>query len=359
MNENKINIILNKINKINHLTNKIFSDEIKDIEDMYNDNIFKVVVIGEFSSGKSTFLNALIGRRILYSDIDEATGMTTTIENSDNNVAIINFEDGDIKKISIDINNGYEELSKYLNINNQKDKKVKHINVQYQFENIDEDIIFLDTPGLQGISDEQLTITKNAIKDANAIIMLINKKGLSETELDLICGKNEQFGKLSTKEVFVIINKIGQIYDSNDNKYADQKIEEIIEQVKSDLYNNGICNSKVFAIDALDYLHGKDFSLYEKFKISKQKSSYNVLSQDEYILRSRFEDFKAYLFKFLKHDNRKKAFEEDIIEKISIILDEIENISKKNSYESNSNNELLLSNYQKEIDMILKNKKSL
>lgn len=101
MNENKINIILNKINKINHLTNKIFSDEIKDIEDMYNDNIFKVVVIGEFSSGKSTFLNALIGRRILYSDIDEATGMTTTIENSDNNVAIINFEDGDIKKYQL------------------------------------------------------------------------------------------------------------------------------------------------------------------------------------------------------------------------------------------------------------------
>lgn len=357
MKENRINDVLKKINNINYLTNETFSEEIDYIEDMYNDSIFKVVVIGEFSSGKSTFLNALIGKRILYSDMDEATGMTTTIENSENNIAIVYFEDEDVKKIKIDSNSGYDELSKYLNINNQKHKKVKHINVKYKFENIDEEIVFVDTPGLQGISDEQLLVTKNAIKDANAVIMLINKKGLSETELDLICGKNEQFGKLSTKEVFVLINKIGQIYDSNDSIYANQKVDEIVAQVKYDLNNNNVCNARVFAIDALDYLHGKDCSLYERFKLSKKNTSYNVLNQDEYILRSRYEEFKRYLFEFLEADNRKKVFEEDIIEKIGIILDEIEDVVNQSINESGNNSELRLNQYQKEIDMLLENRR--
>lgn len=348
---------LEELKKINHLTNEIFTEEIGYIEEMCNNNTFKVVVIGEFSSGKSTFLNALIGKRILYSDMDEATGITTTIENNKSNKAIINFEDGDIKQIPIGTEANYKKLSNYLNINKQDGKKVKYVNVQYAFDGIDEDIIFVDTPGLQGMSEEQLLTTKEAIKDANATIMLINKKGISQTELDLICGRNKEFGKIKTKEIFILINKIGEIYDSNNIEVSNEKVEKIINQVKSDLFNEDINDTKVFAIDGLDYLHGKDDNLYEKFKKSKENTSYKVLSQDEYISRSRYENFKNELFKFLEVDNRKKAFEEDIKEKISIILEEIEGVVEENldteKYKSKNN----LDKYNREISMLLENRR--
>ncbi|WP_278683291.1 dynamin family protein [Paraclostridium bifermentans] len=223
---------LDELKSINYSIGEVFSDEVSYIEEMCNNKKFKVVVIGEFSAGKSTFLNALVGKRILYSNMDEATGITTTIENIKNNVAIINFEDGDIKKIPIGTEENYKELSNYLNINKQDGKKVKYVDIQYSFDGIDEDIVFVDTPGLQGMSDEQLLITKEVIRDANATIMLINKKGLSQTELDLICGKNESFGRIRTKEIFILINKIGEVYDSNSDELSDEKVEKIISQVK-------------------------------------------------------------------------------------------------------------------------------
>ncbi|MFI3211597.1 MAG: dynamin family protein [Peptostreptococcaceae bacterium] len=232
--------ILNKLKSINTMVYNSFYEEIDDLEKMYVENTFKVVVLGEFSSGKSTFLNALMGRRILYSDMDEATGMTTTIKNSNRNIATINFEDDEIHTISMNTDNFYKELSDYLNINKQNNKKVHDVHIQYEFNNIEEDVIFVDTPGLKGISDEQLNITKDAIKEANAVIFLITEKGLSETELNLLFGRDEKFGNIKTKEVFVLINKIGTVYDIKSEFDANSYIEKVICNVKNTLKENNL-----------------------------------------------------------------------------------------------------------------------
>ena len=58
-----------------------FSDELENFRQRVSDNFFRIVVIGEFSSGKSTFINALIGRDILSHATKETTAVLTRIVN--------------------------------------------------------------------------------------------------------------------------------------------------------------------------------------------------------------------------------------------------------------------------------------
>lgn len=57
-------------------------DACRELEQRYEESTFRVVVLGMFSRGKSTFLNALIGRRLLYKSDREATGAITLLRNS-------------------------------------------------------------------------------------------------------------------------------------------------------------------------------------------------------------------------------------------------------------------------------------
>lgn len=47
---------------ISEKRNNIYEEEINEIEDSIYNNIFEVAIIGEFSVGKSTFLNSIIGK---------------------------------------------------------------------------------------------------------------------------------------------------------------------------------------------------------------------------------------------------------------------------------------------------------
>ena len=52
---------------------------IADFIDMLQKEEFSIVIVGEFSVGKSTFLNALMGEKILPSYSDETTATVTCL----------------------------------------------------------------------------------------------------------------------------------------------------------------------------------------------------------------------------------------------------------------------------------------
>ena len=66
---NKEKTILNEINALrafDYIKNKnTYLHELDAIEKRVKENVFRIAVVGEFSSGKSTFINSLIGKDIL------------------------------------------------------------------------------------------------------------------------------------------------------------------------------------------------------------------------------------------------------------------------------------------------------
>lgn len=334
--------VISGLIEISSELNSLYYEEILKLEDMLQENKYKVAIIGEFSSGKSTFLNAISGKRILYSSPKEATGVVTFLENSMKKSASVLLENGKVEEISLSSEECYESLKRYLDIKNT-DSQIVSVGINYPLSNIDKEVVFMDTPGLQGISHKQMEITRDILKEANATIMLITKKGFSKTELDLLTGKNLDFGRINTKEIFVVINKIGEIYDGKTEPEALEKIQEVIGSVKEKLKENKLEHIKVFALDSRDYLWSKDNELYKQIKKNNIEEVKTLLSQKDYEKRSGFNDFKEYLFNFLEEGNRNVRFLEDINNKIFMVIDAFnEVLADTNNSQAKSRDKLLL-----------------
>src|SRR5918994_6031263 len=63
------------------------------------ENAYKVLVVGEAKRGKSTFVNALIGRDVLPTDVDVATSQVFNVRPSKQEAYRLRFEDGSEREI--------------------------------------------------------------------------------------------------------------------------------------------------------------------------------------------------------------------------------------------------------------------
>lgn len=357
---NRIQIkgMLIKLRNISVECGDLYLEEIEQLETMLEEEKYKVVVIGEFSTGKSTFLNALIGKKTLFTSLREATRVVTYIEKGIEQRVNIYFENGDKKSFVLENKKDYEELGKYID-RKSKINKPSYVSISTPKLQIDEEVAFIDTPGLQGIKKNELLITKEALKEANATIVLTNEKGFSGSELDIISGRNTKFGKIRTKDVFLVINQIGKVYDGKTKEAGNKKVEGIVNEVKKGLEKEGLEEIPVFAIDSRDYLWSQDDQLYEEAKENSKETTSIIYEQDYYLERSRFEIFKDYLMNFLSTDERNKNLIEDIVEKISYLLEAFEESFEEQEIEEQikKNSQLKLLENQK--IFILRNRKKL
>ncbi|MBE9234152.1 dynamin family protein, partial [Cuspidothrix issatschenkoi LEGE 03284] len=134
-----------------NLTNlvEIISESLKRIEN----NSFKIVVLGDFNRGKSTFINALLGQEILPSDILATTATPSRIIYSLTPAAKVAFKDGSEQEIEI------LELSNYVTKLTSKSEataaKIKEAIVYYPIPYCQNNVEITDTPGLS--DDEEMT----------------------------------------------------------------------------------------------------------------------------------------------------------------------------------------------------------
>ena len=98
------------IRKLNNLATEQDNFLVKKMCDNLTDDLnkeeYRITVVGQFSSGKSTFINALIGRDILPHGVSETTATITYIHNvkEDDELigkAVVVFRDDKTETISI------------------------------------------------------------------------------------------------------------------------------------------------------------------------------------------------------------------------------------------------------------------
>ena len=188
-----------------------FLESVRGLKQSLESGVYRVAVVGEFSTGKSTFINALMGEKILYASNKEATGAVTAIRRGDKAYVNIYTKDNSmIEKFSLDNEEGKKKLNEYLDINSGKN--AGYVEINYPITEIDENIYFVDTPGIEKMSPQQMELTRDALKNANAIIFLIKKEGFTEPALKIITGKHEVIGKIPSKDIFVVMTHMSDIY---------------------------------------------------------------------------------------------------------------------------------------------------
>ena len=139
----------------------------------------EVAITGQFSAGKSTFLNALLSRNILPTGITPVTSK----------VNFINY--GEEYKLKITYYSGAQEFAPIESIadfTDQRQHEMKDIKYLTLYAPMDilKDISFVDTPGLNSQSQSDTETTRKVLRDVGGIIWLTlidNAGKLSEAEV--------------------------------------------------------------------------------------------------------------------------------------------------------------------------------
>lgn len=132
--------------------------------DLFLSSPLTVAIVGQFSSGKSTFLNALLGSEILPSGLTPVTSKPTFIRYGTAPGLSVLYENG--RELYL----GVEEIGRFV------DQRVFGDDVSrlcvYAPSEILKLVNFVDTPGLNSLSKADTAVTHEVLKDVAGVIWL-------------------------------------------------------------------------------------------------------------------------------------------------------------------------------------------
>ncbi len=259
MNRKKIEKKLSQIKSISFFsTDSFYLDMLKGIEEAFEKKTFKIAIVGEFSTGKSTFINALIGRDLLLHATEEVTATITNIHNVSVDsekwhTCDVIYDDGTIKHLEND-----SLLIDYTTTKSQVTDVVNTIKmVDYYTDYLDPsmDIVLVDTPGLNGMADGHRELTLHEVKHADFCIYLVGIRGLAETDKTIL----KEMAYYQKNFVFVI-NFIDQL-KASEGETVEERIDEIRDFLDDAIFSEYKINYEIFGVSALKALAGKDKSV--------------------------------------------------------------------------------------------------
>lgn len=298
----------------------IYMNVLSDMEDEIKNNEFKITVVGEFSSGKSTFLNAIIGKDILPHGVKETTATVTYIHNvptSDAlyNKAIIHFSDKSLEDQTLDIGNDRNALVDYVTTSERQYHVVKDIvsvDIYVHFADIEEPIVLIDTPGMNGVADGHRDITLHEIRHSHASICLFHIRGIGQSDLDFI---KELMRYQQT--VFFVLNAIDDI--RLEEETYEERMQKFNEDITKYVYESKQKPEYVFGISALKALVARDKEIKRLYDTDEK----DLTDQDRarILNESMMLDFEASLFKFLNNSDKERIFYLSLCKRILQLLE--------------------------------------
>ncbi len=274
----KISELQNLVEIINDsIDNKPFFtllSDLNEIKQKTKSETFKALVIGEFSTGKSTFINSLLGSNILPTDDNETTAVINIIKYGvEPEVTLVywgekdsdgvEISEGEIVKIPI------EKISEFTTSlseeSNSAARKIKHVVLNYPSALCKDDVEIIDTPGLNSTIGYHEETTLNYLNNGHCAIMLLKSTQLfTKTELDYL----KKF-KRHLNKIFFVVNKI--------------------DLLKSDFYSDESIRSRARKLKDLD--RENDFKYYLISSKKAVEGRRNESGVDEFI--NGFESFLA------------------------------------------------------------------
>lgn len=192
---------------------------------------FSIIVVGEYSAGKSTFLNAIMREKYLDSYSDETTAninFLKSIKDSPTGKPMIriNYKDGRCET-SDDVS--FENITNYVSTRNEKlnGRNVATIidNVEIFLDSpfLNNGVDLVDSPGLNGVKELHADITKNQMKASHAAIFMFRAvQPGTKTDFQALVEL-----KKSCKSIIVVLNRIDEA-----GKKGEEAVDDIVNGLK-------------------------------------------------------------------------------------------------------------------------------
>jgi GTPase SAR1 family protein len=220
---------------------------------------FKLLIIGEFSRGKSTFINALLKaeEEILPTDILEATAVITEVKYGEQPEAIVHYKPDFIQDGKTTEAVDYAQLKELVTFQDgSSDEKAKQIN-DSPFEKLElfwpldlckNGVELIDSPGLNA-SAIGTQVTINYLNKVDAILFILSCTQLgSSTEMKTI----ETIRNYGFEDIFFVCN----YFDAVRGKKDEEKVKGSAIKKLAPLTQRGEEDAGIFFISARDASEG-------------------------------------------------------------------------------------------------------
>lgn len=262
------------------------------------DERFNLVVIGEFSRGKSTFVNAMLGKNILPSSKEPTTNIISKIVYGDVPQYKLFYKDGKSQVISEEEFNLIKAQSEHKQENFAKlkniIKKLRHEPTQIDFSNVSyaeisyplsfckNQVDVIDTPGTNDLNVGRLEITYNYLRQADAAILMMSAtQPLTMSEKSFLV---EQVIGNNIRDIFIVVT------------YRDEVIgeeERVIKHILDNLADVQDFSQRIFIVN------GRGAWLYRQMENGGKLTAKQMLSCPASLAETGILDFEEALGVFL------------------------------------------------------------
>lgn len=264
-------------------------DEI--LKRMANDN-FNVAIVGEFKRGKSTVINALLGKNILPVDVLPTTATLNKITYNVTPFVTVEYKDGRKEQIGIEELENY--VTKLTRESEERAKTIKEAVVYYPINYCKNGVTIIDTPGLN--DDAAMTeVTMSVLPTIDAALMVIMAQApFSESERDFL------ESKIITSDLGRVLFVVTGI-DLLDEEDVDRVLENIKRRIQEHVLKKA---ESVYGVDSREYqTYQRKLGNINLYGLSAKKALKAKVKGDVQMLEdSCFPTFEAALEKFLSEE---------------------------------------------------------
>ena len=200
---------------------------------------FNLVVLGEFKRGKSTLINALVGRAVLPTGVLPLTSVVTAIGAGGSDRLVVAYGDGREEE---------RPLSELANYVTEASNPGNVLGVELARVELDHDLLragleLVDTPGVGSIHSHNTAATRAFFPRVDAAICVLDAgQPLSQAERELLLEVSDRVPRL-----LIVVNKIDHL-EPADRDAAVQFIRSALRDVLGDVL--GEAEIELFAVSA-------------------------------------------------------------------------------------------------------------
>ena len=301
---------------------------------------FQIAFVGTIKAGKSTLINAILGQNVASTRVTPETAVLTKFRNSHHDYIKVKFYSNnewdelwetisnradvfleEYKKLNGNKNKdkwvGHSEYEKKINVADLKQELevwssskhvehyfVKEIEVGLSSLNLPENVVFVDTPGLDDPVKYRSDVTRNYINRANAVFVCVTAHAMTGEETKNIYSV---FANSSSPEkIFIIgtqadnLNKPEKDWNEQKNEWVKYLSEKTAFNSRQLAESNIICTAGYMENLCREYIKDKNsiseddkkvlFSFATKYgiiTIEDMMSGFDIDCMDKYIEKLR------------------------------------------------------------------------
>ena len=247
-------------------------EDVKKAFEQAQNQDFPVNVVATMSAGKSTLINALLGKKLMPSSQEACTATISEIQDNDEEIFEAQAFDKNGNLCATSNNLDLETMKEWNS--NEKISKIE-IKGDIPFVNADDTrLILMDTPGPNNSRDKahQETTMRALSESSKTLVLYIlnaTQLGINDDNnlLNMVSESMKVGGKQSKDRFIFVVNKLDEFFNEDDD------VESALDKVRKYLEDKGIDNPNIYPASALTALNIRTILKEERIDVNPRKLS--------------------------------------------------------------------------------------